>query len=127
MNFYTVRYFSFFLCIVSGTSCTSSMEEYEGTYSGVLPCADCAGIKTTLILSDSTYYKKTTYLGENQDAPEVFEARGSLSWEPTQGIVTLGGIVPPNQYLVKENTLIQLDRRGRRITGAMAEKYELKK
>ena len=36
-----------------------------GTYEGILPCADCGGIKTTLkINSDATYDLRSEYLGE---------------------------------------------------------------
>ena len=50
--------------------------DWSGIYTGVLPCADCEGIETTIILkSDNTYLKTEKYLGEN----EVFESEGNFS------------------------------------------------
>ena|SRR5690554_8196743 len=39
--------------------------DWQGTYSGVLPCADCSGMETQLTLNeDHTYVLTDTYLGE---------------------------------------------------------------
>lgn len=43
----------------------SKNKDCYGTYEGILPCADCGGIKTTLkINSDATYDLRSEYLGE---------------------------------------------------------------
>ena len=36
--------------------------DYEGTYKGVLPAADCPGIETTLILNPDVYKRQHLYL-----------------------------------------------------------------
>src|SRR5690606_19199026 len=42
--------------------------DWMGTYEGILPCADCEGIKTTIILKeDGTYSSKETYLNRPVD------------------------------------------------------------
>jgi hypothetical protein len=99
--------------------------QHTGTYTGLLPCADCAGIKTEILVSDSTYIKRTIYLGEGR--PDLYEARGGASWDNNSRILTLGGLAPPNRYLVGNNTLTQLDRKGRKITGRLANRYVLQK
>lgn len=100
--------------------------DYAGTYSGMLPCADCEGIETKLTLSaEGTYQKSSTYLGK--DSPKSFEEQGSYRWDEAGRITTLEGKDAPNQYAVGENALIQLDRSGKKIEGVLAEKYVLKK
>jgi uncharacterized lipoprotein NlpE involved in copper resistance len=99
--------------------------DWDGLYMGTLPCADCEGIETWLTLSkDKSYLLKTKYIGKG-DASEQF---GKFSWNTAGSTITLAGIKnAPNQYLVGEGRLFQLDMDGKRITGNLAEKYELKK
>lgn len=53
---------------------TFDMKSVEGTFAGILPCADCEGIKTELMLhADGTYMLSETYLGK-KDKP--FEGQG---------------------------------------------------
>ncbi|WP_424245555.1 hypothetical protein Dip510_000490 [Elusimicrobium posterum] len=41
---------------------------YSGSFYGVLPCADCAGIETFLyIFPDHTFQKSEIYMGEDMD------------------------------------------------------------
>lgn len=101
--------------------------DWPGTYSGTLPCADCEGIETTISLSKSLQYTKTTkYLGKKND--KLFKVEGTFSWNKEGSIITLKGIEDaPAQYLVGENNLFQLDKNGNRITGGSAIKYQLRK
>jgi uncharacterized lipoprotein NlpE involved in copper resistance len=101
--------------------------DWSGTYKGVTPCADCEGIETELVLNqDLTYVLKTQYLGKGDG--KVFEEKGSFVWDKTGGNITLqaskGG---PSQYKIGENQLIQLDMEGKPITGALAERFVLRK
>jgi uncharacterized lipoprotein NlpE involved in copper resistance len=100
---------------------------WNGMYKGVLPCADCQGIETVLVLNaDNTYLLRTNYLGM-PDAQAV-EKTGSMTWNAEGNTVTLGGIEnAPNQYFVGENKVIQLDLAGKMITGQLADKYILTK
>ena len=67
MNNYRIRLFAFILLLtflfgilLSGCSKT----KIEGNFEGIIPCADCEGIKAELsVKSDSTYTFKFTYLG----------------------------------------------------------------
>lgn len=100
--------------------------DWNGKYQGVIPCASCEGIKTTLTLNeDLSYVLSTQYLGKSE---EIFEVKGTFQWNQAGNIITLDGIKDaPNQFLVGENTLIQLDMSGNRITGNLANKYMLSK
>lgn len=100
--------------------------DWNGVYQGVLPCADCEGIKTTIILNqDLTFVKQVQYLGKDE---QVFEEKGTFKWNETGSRIILEGIEQaPNQFIVGENQLIQLDMRGDRISGELADKYILSK
>jgi copper homeostasis protein (lipoprotein) len=100
--------------------------DYYGTYTGILPCADCEGIETTIVLSaDGKYQIKIVYRGKSN---LVFEKSGAFSWNDVGNTITLEGIEnAPKQYFVGENMLIQLDMEGNRIIGELAEKYILGK
>ncbi len=100
--------------------------DWEGTYTGVLPCADCAGIETAIRLNrDGTYLLEARYLGKDREARQQ---RGNFSWNSNGSSIELLGIPSaPNRYFVGENTLTQLDRDGSRITGDLAGRYVLNK
>lgn len=111
--------------VIDGHNSANSLD-VEGTYKGILPCANCEGIETEIALNkDLTFVKKSKYLGKDN---KVFEENGSFSWNPAGNTITLSGIKnAPNQYFVGENKLQQLDMEGRKITGDLAEKYILTK
>ncbi len=99
---------------------------WAGTYKGVLPCADCEGIETVLILfNDSSYHFKQIYLGKKNNE---FEKHGSFVWNKEGNTIELENISDsPNKYLVRENSLVQLDIEGNVIAGELANKYLLNK
>jgi len=94
---------------------TVTMPEVEGVYKDTLPCADCAGILTTIQLSnDSTYITEQQYLGKKES--DVFYTLGK--WSLTDSIVALSGIKDaPNKYKATLNGITQLDKDGKEITG----------
>ena len=97
--------------------------DWNGIYRGILPCADCPGIKIQLLLnSDMTYKVKTSYLERGTE----YESEGSFSWNETGNIIALDSNFN-QKYLVGENLLIQLDGEGNRITGDLAPRYILEK
>lgn len=99
--------------------------DWQGTYKGVVPCADCEGIETEITLNkDSTFVMHTKYLGKAKQ--KVFEQNGTFSWDESGSIIVLQDLkIKPNEYMVGENTLMQLDLEGNRITGELADKYVL--
>lgn len=100
--------------------------DWDGTYTGTIPCADCQGIETILTLKkDKTYILKTKYLGKSDT---FTEKSGTFTWNAEGSTIILQGISnTPNQYLVGENLLFQLDMSGKRITGGLADSYKLRK
>ncbi|MDG1276274.1 MAG: copper resistance protein NlpE [Algoriphagus sp.] len=99
--------------------------DWNGTYKGTLPCANCEGIETILTLNpDQTYLLFTDYLGRNDALEE--EKRGSFSWNEAGSIITLTNVTSgPNQYKVGENRIWHLDINGKIITGDLADHYVL--
>jgi uncharacterized membrane protein len=98
---------------------------YAGTYSGYLPCADCAGIMTYLMLNgDMSYRMEETYQGKNDSA---FVQSGTWKREGDK-VMTYGkdGKMMLS-YLVENDQLIQLDIEGKRISGNLGDKYRLAK
>lgn len=100
--------------------------DFVGVYKGIVPCADCEGIETTIELkADETFEVKTVYLGKSD---EVFTVSGHYHWNDDGRSIHLHGVESGSPYyFVGENQLIQLDREGSRITGELAERYVLKK
>jgi uncharacterized lipoprotein NlpE involved in copper resistance len=100
--------------------------DWQDTYSGIVPCADCEGIETTITLNqDLTFSIKTKYLGKSDKA---FENTGKFTWNEKGTTITLVSLTDSaSQYFVGENTLTQLDIEGNKILGNLAEKYMLKK
>ncbi len=102
--------------------------DWVGTYRDTLPCADCEGILTEIVLnSDLSYKLGTSYLGKNG---EVFRSEGNFNWSKDGSTIILYGFDATkenNQFKVGENKLIKLDIDGKLITGNLAEKYVIHK
>jgi copper homeostasis protein (lipoprotein) len=100
--------------------------DWDGAYEGIIPCADCEGIQTVLILNKNmTYRLSTTYLGK---PGRLFEKTGSFTWNEAGNTVILAGLKSsPDRYFVGEGWVLQLDMKGNRIKGSLAEKYRLRK
>ena len=101
--------------------------DWSGMYKGVLPCADCDGIETIIILNtDYTYLMQTKYLTKGEITP--IEKTGTFSWNTAGNTIYFSDMEnAPNQYFVAEYKLIQLDMTGKRIEGNLASKYILEK
>lgn len=101
--------------------------DWAGTYFGTVPCASCEGIETELILNEDETYKLTTnYLGRN-DALEQ-EKTGTFTWSADGSTITLSEVDNGSlHYKVGENQLWQLDMKGKKIEGDLADHYILKK
>lgn len=98
--------------------------DWAGAYRGVLPCADCEGIETVVILAnDGAYSTQSKYLDKGD---KVFSEQGNFTWNEAGNTITLAGRQPV-QYFVGENRLTRLALDGSRITGNLAESYVLAK
>lgn len=98
--------------------------DWLGTYTGVLPCADCDGMKVHLTLNDdTTFFMKTEYIGRG----EPFVDKGQFFWNDDKTKITLELDGGKQQYAVEKDALVQLDQEGNKITGELANAYILNK
>ncbi|MDR2009784.1 MAG: copper resistance protein NlpE N-terminal domain-containing protein [Bacteroidales bacterium] len=102
--------------------------DWEGTYTGTLPCADCSGIFTIIDLKrDGHYTISTKYLGKSEN---YIDENGKFSWNDAGNIITFDNKSDDagmSKFQVGENKLTMLDISGNRITGELADNYILKK
>lgn len=103
----------------------TTAQQNAGVYSGVLPAADCEGIRTTLyIRPDGTYTRISEYIGA-----DTFEEGGT--WTTDDKGVT--HMKPANnkdpEWLMdfEETEVILLDPEGNPVKGPLADHYKLKK
>lgn len=88
---------------------TQSETNFSGTYQGVLPCADCAGIDTTLILNQDGTYTLISQYGDKG----IFENTGH--WEMTApDQITL--IEDEYSLIIRDTSLQFLDQEGQPAT-----------
>ena len=104
---------------------TQKSPDWDGIYRGILPCADCQGMQTTIYLNKNLSYKLSIqYLGRSDS---VYDHTGVFSWNNQGNTITLHNQSKPNCYFVDEGMLTQLDLNGNKITGGLAQKYILSK
>jgi heat shock protein HslJ len=107
---------------------SSNSLDWEGSYYGVTPCADCPGIATIVWLNkDMTYRVVTRYMERQKDSTEY---TGRFSWNDSGSVVSLEGAGKdafPGGFLVGENTLTLLNKEGQKVTGDLAINYVLSK
>lgn len=98
--------------------------DYQGTYAGTLPAADCPGIETRLVLKkDGTFDLHMKYI----DRDSEFDEKGGYSVKGNLLILTPENGEGVEYYKVEENRLRRLDADKQPITGPLAENYVLKK
>ena len=99
--------------------------DWNGTYHGTLPCADCEGIHTIIeINKDETYKLTQEYLNKNLN----LEDTGKFTWSDDGGKIKIK--TKDNgefNFIVGEDRLIILDQEGEKIAGNLADKYILVK
>ena len=143
-----LAYFAFWLSLPIFTACGQPAEEkptqsdtsmaathtaqnsidWSGTYRNILPCADCAGIKTEIRLyKNGIYQMMQKYLGESE---EVFIQRGKLKWLVEGKSFQFSGNEPGNyayKFHLGDKAIWLLDNDGNRIEGSLADKYKFDK
>lgn len=99
--------------------------DWNGTYRGVLPCADCEGIDMVLSLwPDNRYSLQRRYKGKSTD---IITTTGILTWNADSNSISVADDGQITQFKVTENQLIMLDMSGNQITGLLADHYKLTK
>lgn len=104
---------------------------WAGEYEGTLPCADCEGIETLIVLNDDNTYVITEHYLKGDDSSQ-FEEKGVFEFDETDNTFTL---IPSEQndegrnrlYLLEENQLVALKQDGSKVEGELSDYYVLTK
>ena len=102
--------------------------DYQGTYKGVFPAADCPGIEIELTLhNDNIYTMNSSYMDRSEEPIQQtgnYTVKGNLlTLRAKVGI----GFPVPEYYKVEENRLRRLNAKKQPITGELADQYVLTK
>ena len=103
----------------------STTFDKAGVYTGIIPCADCGGIETTLELRADGTYSLTEIYKDKKDGR--FESSGKFQWDAANACITVGEGEDLISYIVEGDHLIMLDQDGHRVTGELADHYVLTK
>lgn len=104
---------------------TENSVDWNGTYSGTLPCASCPGIETTLTLNADKSYTITEVYKEEKDGK--FEETGTFKFDESGSFITLDEKDNPNVgrvFFVGENQMWMVKKVGDRD---MKDEYRLEK
>lgn len=100
--------------------------EVFGTYEGILPAADCEGIKTILTVnSDSTYVLQSEYLGTNNGEFVASGVYNLLDGALIELITPSSG--EKTYYKIVSDGVMLSDSLGSENQGELAKHYVLKK
>jgi hypothetical protein len=99
------------------------------TYSGVVPCADCESIEVIInLFDDNSFEKRSLYSGRKSTGPGSNEIVENGTWMMHGDTLHLVEVsAGPNRYIRTDSSIIQLDMDGNKISGALADKYVLKR
>ena len=87
--------------------------DWAGTYEGVLPCADCPGIKTRLTLNKNGTYELRAEFLDRPIAPKT--VRGRFTWHASGNAISLDATGGRQQWAVGEGHLAPLNLDGTRV------------
>lgn len=85
--------------------------DWAGRYEGVLPCADCPGIKTQLVLHpDGRFELQRQYIDRSVAAQTT---SGRFLWNNAGNTIILDATGSGQQFRVGEGRLLLIDRDGK--------------
>lgn len=98
--------------------------DWPGTYEGVVPCADCPGIKTTVVLNNNDTFRITQ---DYEDRDQKVDDNGRIMWHDGGKVAHLKGKDVNLKFKIGKDHVKQLDADEKEITSNLAEHYVLKK
>lgn len=103
--------------------------DWEGSYSGVLPCAECRGVETVVeIRRDSSFNLKQTELSYDGTVKgEVYFTSGNFSWKEHKTVISFKGRDSVMNFKVGELFLMPLDRKGNELKPVPGNNFRLLK
>ncbi len=109
----------------SAASAEQPAASWAGRYHGVLPCASCEGIETTLQLNADGSYQLTEIY--QQRHPLTEEVSGRFTWRGEGQILQLDKAGSERLYQVGNGQIWALDMDGKQVEGELAANYILKR
>jgi uncharacterized lipoprotein NlpE involved in copper resistance len=100
--------------------------DWAGTYKGIMPCADCEGIRTIITLTEKNEFSvRMQYLGKKANE---YKYSGKVVWNSGESIITLitKGDNSKEYYFVGEGYIQKLDSDKKKIDGDLEEMFKLK-
>ncbi len=111
---------------VDSSQGTVLSQSWDGTYKGYLPCADCEGIETVIVLNkDLSYTKSEKRIGSNET--DAVTVSGKFKQLKDSRIELEGIFKGAARYFIGEGKLVQVDDKNRVVRGPLADKFGLKK
>ena len=108
----------------AASTAAQSATQWSGRYYGVLPCASCEGIETTLILQEDGSYRLTETYKQRQPFTEKTEGR--FTWRKPQEVFQLDKAGGERLYQIGNGQIWALDADGKQVEGELANLYILK-
>ncbi len=103
--------------------------DWEGSYSGVLPCEDCMGIDTFLKLNrDQTYSVTQRFVDSIGDSSEAIRSEGEFFWNEEGSAITLENIKGEiSTFRIGELFLTPINRNGIEVRPVQGNNFKLLK
>lgn len=110
--------------VIDGYTSEDSLS-WNGTYKGLVPCASCPGILTTVKLNKDKTFEKSDFYLESKDG--YFKDQGTFTFTEDGGKITLNSDKDTVVYTFDINHSNQLDKEEKEISSELADKYILTK
>ncbi len=103
--------------------------DWDGTYSGVLPCVNCEAKDTYLKLKDDQTFELTLrILKSKDDRGEEHKLEGTFDWNEEGSAIILNGVdEEPRTFRVDELYLTPLDSNGLEMRAEKGNNFKLLK
>lgn len=111
--------------ISSDNDSNEKTEEISGVYAGLLPCADCPGIETTLTINPDNSFEISQVYIDRDSGP--FISSGKITKGDKDNIWVFKNRYNETFYQFEDSALIMLNKDQERIQGLLEEHYILKK
>lgn len=99
-------------------------DSFNGTFTGITPCADCPGINTAIVFfPDGAFSEHLKYMERDSD----FQDSGK--WIIKDSLITATYEKGNHRYfkVISDSTIKMLDGDGNEITGSIGDHYVLKR
>ena len=98
---------------------------FLGAYQGIIPCADCDGIKTRIHLYEENQFElKMKYIGKSDS---IYQYSGSYYFEEDTNKLSIENKALAFQFKLNREYLQVLSRDGHEIKADLSHRYVLKK